>query len=40
VLALSAAKPVDHSTRVMSESPVPATQTGYCIFWQGQLFCF
>ena len=40
VLAVSAAAPADLSTRVMRESPLPTPQTGYCFFWQGQIWCF
>jgi hypothetical protein len=40
VLAVSAAAPADHSTRVMRESPLPVPQTGYCIFLGGGWWCF
>jgi hypothetical protein len=40
VLVVSAATPADHSTRVMRESPLPTPQTDFCIFWQGQMWCF
>ncbi len=41
MLTVSAASPVDQSTQVMRESPLPAPQTGvYCFFIAGRWYCF
>jgi hypothetical protein len=40
VLAVSAATPVDHSTRVMQESKLPTPTTDYCFFFGGNWWCF
>ena len=40
VLAVSAATPVDLSTRVMRESPLPTPTTSWCFFYGGNWYCF
>jgi len=40
VLAVSAATPVDLSTQVMRESPLPAPTTDFCFFFGGYWYCF
>jgi hypothetical protein len=40
MLTVSAASQVDHSTSVMRDSPLPAPQTGFCIFYGAGWVCF
>ena len=37
---LSGASPLDLSTQVMRDSPLPMPKTDYCVYWLGQIFCF
>jgi hypothetical protein len=40
VLAVSAAAPADHSTRVMRESSLPTPKSDFCFFYGGYWYCF
>ncbi len=39
VLAVSAATPVDLSTHVMRENPLPAPKSDFCFFFGGYWYC-
>lgn len=40
MLTVSAAGPVDLSTHVVRESPLPAPTTDFCFFYGGYWYCF
>ena len=40
MLTVSAATPVDPSTQVMRESPLPAPQTNFCLYIAGYWWCY
>jgi hypothetical protein len=40
MLTVSATTPVAQSTQLVRESPLPAPQTGYCLWFPGGWWCF